>query len=119
MSALLDTTGYPPRGRDSGQIIIPARERICAACVYRERHGKDLCMAPEVWRPTRSFPVAALVTGESHEWQTQSYVGLRVHRAAGWLTARLNRLCGREGRWWQRDPSTLRPPNCAGSGARR
>lgn len=118
MNALLDETGYPPRGRRGNIDPPPAEGRLCAECVYRERHGKDLCMAPEVWRPTRTLPVATLVTGVSEEWQTQDFDSLHVHRAAGWLSARLNRLCGREGRWWSRDPKTLTPPNCSGSGVK-
>jgi hypothetical protein len=109
---------------DGGNIrSIHRGPRFCADCIwYRDkactepRNVKDvtpvILTAKTLVDPRRpdlrgvEAVVDALdptgVKGRQRAWPEK-------HRAAGWLRARLDDLCGREGRWWRRDPGE--PPS--------
>ena len=66
-------------------------DKICSECVHFNASAYK-CAAP---KNTGRHPV----TGEAHD-----YCGVSYLRQAGWLTARLENLCGKEGRWHKEIP---------------
>jgi hypothetical protein len=116
----------PPCDPGPGNVYQIDQPRHCATCVWRHpsrsAHGHPngyYCDAPATKYRVAPEPVAELVTGEIDQGSVaQDFHQLFEHRSAGWLKARIRNLCGREGRWWKRDPKTLRPPNCGGSGVK-
>lgn len=106
-----------------GHIRVAGVARHCSTCRWRHdsrsAHGHIVgyyCDAPETKYEVAPAPATELITGEPDTTRMrQEFHDLFEHRSAGWFMARFKNLCGREGRWWERDPKTLTPPNCAGS----
>lgn len=66
-------------------------DKFCIDCAHH-RKG-DFCEAPQ-----NSAPKIDVVTGvfiQKWRWSCCD-----IHRGNGWLAARLERTCGREGRWF-------------------
>ena len=67
-------------------------KKLCSECKWQDYPSSvtPCCMAPQ---NDEGDPIKG---GYGPRWAE-----CRFHRGDGWLYARLNRTCGKEGRWWE------------------
>jgi hypothetical protein len=74
-------------------------EPFCEDCIHFDNrdYGAD-CNHPDNLMPSRNSELVERdkPLSPSYRWQSA-----HTMRKAGWLEARLHRMCGREGRWFE------------------